>query len=200
MRIHEIIFKSRIWGKEIETMDRKIKITSLAFIFITFTTAAVYSKTDSDIFFSAAVTFGTISYHFVMRLAAGAAVNCIMHNRADYKKGWFRTYPFEKKVYEKLRVKSWKDKLPSYDRDIFSLKKHSFDELAQASCQAELVHEIIAVLSFLPLSAVPKFGAFPVFFITSLLAACFDMLFVIIQRYNRPRFAKLAAGESKTAH
>ena len=43
------------------------------------------------------------------------------------------------------------------------------------------------MLSFLPMAALVRFGAFWVFFITSLLAACYDGMFVIMQRHNRPR-------------
>ena len=35
------------------------------------------------------------------------------------------------------------------------------------------------------------FGVYPVFIITSILSAMFDMTFVIIQRYNRQRIVKL---------
>jgi hypothetical protein len=47
------------------------------------------------------------------------------------------------------------------------------------------------LLSFLPLLAAIPFGAFPAFLITSLAAACFDTVFVIMQRFNRPRLIKL---------
>ena len=59
-------------------------------------------------------------------------------------------------------------------------------------CHAELVHELIIVLSFTSLFFAIPFGALPVFLITALLAALFDGIFVIIQRYNRPRIAALA--------
>ena len=57
-------------------------------------------------------------------------------------------------------------------------------------CQAELVHETITVLSFVPVLFAIWFGQLPVFLITSLLAAAFDMQFVILQRFNRPRVIK----------
>lgn len=56
---------------------------------------------------------------------------------------------------------------------------------------AELVHEIIVVLSFVPILASIPFGGLVVFVITSVLAACFDAIFIAIQRYNRPRIVKL---------
>ena len=68
------------------------------------------------------------------------------------------------------------------------------------SCRlAELVHETIAVLSFLPIAAGVRFGAYPVFIITSVLAAACDMAFVIMQRYNRPRLIKLMELQKRKA-
>ena len=142
--------------------------------------------------FSAAITFGTMAFHIIMRLLVGTIVDCVMHNHADYNKKWFQLHPFEEKLYKKLKVKTWKDKLPTYDADTFSVQKKTFDEIAQATCQSEIVHEINVVVSFLPLFATFLFGSFMVFLITSVLAACFDLLFVIMQRYNRPRLVKLA--------
>ena len=81
--------------------------------------------------------------------------------------------------------------MPSYEPGLFDPSLHNWEEIAQAMCQAEIVHEVIAALSFLPLIAAIPFGALPVFVITSLLAACFDAMFVIMQRYNRPRIIKL---------
>ena len=146
---------------------------------------------EGDIFFSLAITFGTIAYHFVMRIFVGGIVHMIMHNKADYNKNRYKLRPFEEKLYKKLKVKNWKKKMPTYAPELFDVKKHSFDEIAQAMCQAEVVHECIAVFSFLPLVTVPVFGSFWVFLITSLLSACLDLSFAIIQRYNRPRIIKL---------
>lgn len=63
--------------------------------------------------------------------------------------------------------------------------------LAQVTCQAELGHETIVVLSFVPIVAGHWLGGYPAFIITSILAAMFDMMFVIMQRYNRQRILKL---------
>lgn len=144
---------------------------------------------------SFAVTFGTFFYHFAMRLVVGYAVNQIMSNQADYTKSWYQLRPFEERIYQLLKVKKWKTKMPTYDPSCFDPQLHSWDEIAQAMCQAELVHEVIAVLSFLPLLAAIPFGAFPVFFITSLLSAGFDLCFVIMQRFNRPRIIRLLEKE-----
>ena len=48
-----------------------------------------------------------------------------------------------------------------------------------------------SVLSFLPILAGIWFGEYPVFIVTSVLSAACDMVFVIMQRYNRQRVTKL---------
>jgi hypothetical protein len=83
------------------------------------------------------------------------------------------------------------DWFPTFEPNVFNPKLHTWDEIAQAMCQAELVHETIVILSFVPVAFSAVFGAFWVFLITSLCAAAFDLMFVIIQRYNRPRIIRL---------
>ena len=138
-----------------------------------------------------AITFGTCLYHFAMRLFVGYLVNRIMQNRADYRKPWYQLKHFEPNLYKLLQVKKWKGHMPTYDPCCFDPKLHSWEAIAQAMCQAEIVHEVIIVFSFLPLLAAIFFGAFPVFLVTSLLSAMYDSSFVIMQRYNRPRVVKL---------
>ena len=50
---------------------------------------------------------------------------------------------------------------------------------------------IIVLLSFLPLAFSLVFGSFPVFLITSILSAALDLVFVALQRCNRPRLMRL---------
>lgn len=159
--------------------------------------ALLYLYFGSGVLLTLAITFVTTAYHFDMRLLVGTIVNGIFHNRMDCTRKWFYLRPFEETLYAALRVKQWKGKLPTYAPEWFSLRRHSSEEIAQAMCQAEIVHEIIVVLSFLPLCAVPHFGAFGVFLVTSLLAAGFDLLFVVVQRYNRPRVLRLAGKRRK---
>ena len=159
---------------------------------LTILSVVVYIQTRSPAVLPLCITLGTIAYHFVMRLAVGLAFQIGMKNRADYHKSWYRQKHWEGKLYDRLRVRRWKGKLPTYESRFFDPKIHTWEEIAQAMCQAELVHESIVLLSFLPLAASIWFGEFPVFLITSLAAAALDLLFVILQRYNRPRVVRLA--------
>ena len=153
--------------------------------------AISYKVTSSGILLPLAITSGTIAYHFVMRLMVGLAFHATMRNKADYRKRWYQVSKREMAVYEKLKVKQWKRRMPTYDPSLFDPRLHTWEEIVQAMCQAELVHETIAVLSFLPILAGIWFGEYPVFIVTSVLSAACDIVFVIMQRYNRQRVTKL---------
>ena len=157
--------------------------------------SVLYMKTYYEVFLSLVITFGTISYHVVMRLLVGLAFCIVMKNRADYKKRWYHVSGDEMAVYARLNVKKWKRRMPTYNRTLFDPRLHTWEKIAQAMCQAELVHETIALLSFLPIIAGIWFGAYPVFVVTSVLAAGCDMLFVMMQRYNRQRIMTLLQRE-----
>ena len=151
----------------------------------------LYGRTEHGTALALAITFGTTSYHLVMRLVVGAVFDLLLKNHVDHRRRWFRVSEAEQAFYKKIKVKKWKGKMPAYDPGCFDRSIHTWDEIAQAMCQAELVHEVIMILSFLPILAAIRFGALFVFVATSVLAAGYDAMFVIMQRYNRPRIVKL---------
>ena len=81
--------------------------------------------------------------------------------------------------------------LPTYDPDTFDTKEKTVLEIVGATCQAELIHEIIMALSLLPMVLIPILGGAAALIITSVLAMLIDSAFVILQRYNRPKLVKL---------
>ena len=162
-------------------------VTSILTVLLCF--AFVYTRADWARV--AAISAGTTAYHFLMRLVEGFVIPRITGYRFDYRKSWFQPKKWESSLYRKLKVKQWKGHLPTYAPGQFSLKTNSTLQVIQNMCGAEVVHETIMVLSFLTLLLVPVFGEFPVFFITSLLSALFDSIFVIAQRYNRPRLVRI---------
>ena len=172
-------------------MAKRMKIIAIVSLLMTIVFGFSYINTNNDILFSLAITSGTIAYHFIIRLLVGGIVNFLMRNQADYTKKWYQVSTKEMKLYQKLKVKQWKNKMPTYDKDTFDISKHSWDEIIQATCQSELVHEINVVISFVPIIVSVWFGAFWVFFITSILSALFDLLFVFMQRFNRARILKI---------
>lgn len=150
---------------------------------------------EAGVWLSLAIASGTVAYHFLMRLIVGFVFNKVLNNTVDYTRGWFQVRSFELRFYNIIKVKRWKNKMPAYEPDVFSPKKHTWNEIAQAMGQAELVHETIIILSFVPIFMAIWWGALCVFLVTSICAALLDLSFVIMQRYNRPRVMRLARRE-----
>ncbi len=170
--------------------NKMILIT--AFLLLGFTISLpVFILTNNDIAKTVTITIGVTFYHFAMRLAVGTIVNSVMNNKADYTNAWFREKSFEDKLYRLIRVRKWKKHLPTYSPDTFDTNQKTVKEIVGATCQAEIVHEIIMVLSLLPIIFIPLLGGACALIITSVLAMLFDSLFVILQRYNRPKLIRI---------
>lgn len=179
-------------------MAKLMKFIAVLSVIATICFSVLYIYNSMPVFRSLAITFGTTAYHFGFRLIVGALFNFFMKNRADYTKKWYQVKAWEQKLYAKLKVKKWKNKMPTYDMDAFDVSKHSWDEIAQASCQSELVHETDIIFSFVPIIFSVWFGSLAVFIITSVLGALYDLMFVIMQRYNRPRILKMVNRSNKS--
>jgi hypothetical protein len=181
-------------------MAKKMILAAVLSLTGTALLTALFLKTACRLLLSLAITFGTASYHIIMRLLVGLSFQAVMQNRAEPGRQWYRVGKREMAVYETLKIKRWKRKIPTFDNARFNPQLHSWDEIAQAMCQAELVHETIMILSFLPIAEGIWFGMYPVFIITSVLAAGYDLMFVMTQRYNRQRIFSLLARKRGTVH
>ncbi len=171
---------------------KKIMYCVTAILTVLFLLSVIlYIKTNSVILFSLAITLGTTWYHFFMRLFVGLCFHAVFRGNMNHRHRWFREHRFEPSLYRFLRVKAWKKHIPTFDPKLYSLKEHTPIELVGATCQAEVVHETIFLLSFLPLFLIIPFGEPLVFILTSVIAALVDTVFIILQRFNRPRLLRL---------
>lgn len=171
-------------------MKKVMYVLTAIFIIETLLLYFVYSFTEINAFFSAFVTFLTFSYHFLMRLFVGFVVSLLPDKFRNYKIKLFAPRKIEKKIFKLLRVKKWKANIPTYNPESFSPETHTAEEIAAAMCGAELTHEIIVIFSFVPILFSIRFGVPAVFIITSVVAAIVDLIFVVVQRYNRPRVVR----------
>ena len=196
-------------------MAKKLKILTAIFCLLLIAFCTAYFLFKEGVFLSLAITAGTFFYHYTINnvnIKTDIIYNTIeklIHNpeeikkfinnlieianrnNIDYNKPWYKQRKFEIKLYQILKVKKWKKFMPTYAPANFSVKEKTVEQIIMASCQAELVHTVIVVLSFLPIVFSLFFNSFWVFFITSVFSALFDLCFVVIQRYNRPRLLKL---------
>lgn len=134
-------------------------------------------------------TFLTISYHLIMRWIVGNIIEPLLKINPNNK--WFHQTRFEKHFYKLLKVKQWKKHLPTYDLKLFDLKTQSIDSIIQHMCRAEVIHELMCILSLMPILFSLYFGDVLVFLITSIAAMTLELCFIIVQRYNRERLVKL---------
>lgn len=115
----------------------------------------------------------------------------------------FKSFKWEKNglIYEKLKIKKWKTKLPDASLvlnkiipNLYPTKrmKNSDKEktkiLIKESCVAEGTHKVVSILGFLCIYIWKSFGGVTV----AVAFYLFNVPFIIIQRYNRPRLKKLA--------
>lgn len=150
-----------------------------------------YLLTFSELWETVAISLGITFYHFSMRLAVGSLLDQKLRNEVDYHCAWFQERSFEPKLYAFAHVRIWKKHMPTFEADLFDLRTKNLESIVKATCQAEIVHEIIIVLSHLPILLGFAIGTWKVLIGTSVLAALIDLLFVMIQRYNRPRLVLL---------
>lgn len=138
------------------------------------------------------ITFLTVTYHLAMRLAVGEAVTLLYRNRDfNQKSPVFHIFRFEKKLYSILGVKGWGKKVLTAKPEQFDLRENSLESLLHNIYQAELVHIIIMLLSFVPIFLIIPYGAPAVFIATSVAACLVDLKYVMIQRCNRPQVMRI---------
>ena len=171
------------------SFPRVMKCTALVTLTVTAILALINHFFPREWLTAIAISTGTTFYHFAMRLAIGTIVPKLMPHPRRHK--WFLQRSFEPKLYKLLRVKQWKDHMPTYDPASFSLRENTLEQVINNCCVSEIVHEVIICFSFIPLLFTFLWGAFPIFLITSVLAAGIDGCFAIMQRYNRPRLVRI---------
>ena len=171
------------------SFPKVMKSTAAATLAVTVILALLNHFFPRDWLLSVAISTGTVFYHFAMRLIVGWIVPPCVKHPMDCR--WFQEKTWEQNLYRVLKVKRWKDRMPTYSPGSFSLKENTMQQIVDNCCVAEAVHEVIVLFSFVPLGFACWWGTFPVFLITSLLAAAFDGCFVIMQRYNRPRLIRI---------
>lgn len=150
---------------------------------------------DNDVLLWIGVTCFTIMYHLWLRIIMGNVSKLL---KIQYTMPFFKERSFEKKLYKFFKVKKWKGKALTYNPELFSLKDYSLTEIANTMCKAETDHLINVGISLSTLLFALIWGQLWIFLITAIFAIAFDMQFVFIQRYNRPRVVRLINRQSKT--
>lgn len=174
-------------------MAVKFLTASIGLLFLIF---FYLSKTRaSSRYRAASVMLGTAFYLCLIRHGSGDLVRQLRKTPWNYQNAWFCEKSWEQPLYRILRVRRWKDYLPTNRPEDFDLEQHSIDYIINTSCRSEVVHEIIIVASFgiliIPLTMSDGRRYFWLFFLTAVVSALIDSIFTIVQRFNRPRLINL---------
>lgn len=172
---------------------KTIYIISTGCLVFMFTFFKLFLDTQEDPCLFLGILFMTAAYHLIVRLVIGTFADGALENGIDPENHWFADSDAEQAAYRAIGVKRWKNKLPTPDAWKFSIKRRSLEDVIAESCRTEVVHEAGAVASLLTVLLTIPFGYLWFFILTAAIGAVFDLVFVMIQRYNRPRLMRAAA-------
>lgn len=141
-------------------------------------------------FASTFVSFELLIFHLCPPFCA-LLLFLITRNRNYKKSKYFWGTKSEQRFYNFIKVKHWKNHALTYDDRIFRGKNFSKENLILSMTQSELVHEMIFLFSFFPITMSNSFGHFGLLLILCSIFALSNLPFIFIQRYNRPRVLKM---------
>lgn len=112
----------------------------------------------------------------------------------------YRSFRFEQdgRIYDKLHIRKWQNKLPNMSKilpfmmpakNLSGDYKKRLPRMLQETCVAELIHTLNCFVGLYCLKLYPGVGGV---IILILYVVLFNLPFIIIQRYNRPRLMRLA--------
>lgn len=157
----------------------------------------------------------TITRQFMIVLRCTVVWGILAHVLGELlPRRWFRwdRFPYrccawerEGRIYERLGIRRWKDRLPDKSKHT----KRTFTKtmvghtdpvqltrFLQETCVAELVHWCLMLMAVYMYFHVPTtFGA-----VASMLYGLSNLPFIMIQRYNRPRLCRILRTVRRVRH
>ena len=141
----------------------------------------------------------SVLYVLTLGIAAHFIGEAIPARLFAYDRFPFRSYRWERegKIYDRLHIRAWKDKMPDMSRIMKDMvpkrvgiapNSQAVRRLVQETCRAEIVHWALCALA-------PVIILFWKNWIGVVLVAVViicNLPFILIQRYNRPALAALA--------
>lgn len=136
----------------------------------------------------------------VVGLLAHVLGEALPRRAFDHEKFPYKAYAWEREgaIYNRAAIQRWKNKLPDKSRFVKSTVEKSFrgdhsadhvERLLQETCVAEFVHWALLALSPLFLLVLSS----PLGIFLTVLYGLSNIPFIMIQRYNRPRLARMYA-------
>lgn len=139
-----------------------------------------------------------ILYHFGLRIFMGKVTKRFNIN---YNHPWYKHRRFEEWIYKCIMIRKWKDKVLTFEPELYDVKNRTLDQLATTMSKSELDHWINEIISMVSILFALLWGQWAIFISTAVIAMLFDAQFIVVQRYNRPIVLKLIERQkARAAH
>ncbi len=162
-------------------------IISLSCIVLMFVFLALFVRSKNGVMLIFGVIMLNAGYQVITRLLVGTICEGIFENGINSSAEWFKTSEAEERLYGFLGIKYLKRNLPKFERTDFSLTRQSLQDIMDTGCEIEVEHEVNILISMLGMLLTVPFGQTWVFVVFAVGAVLYDLLFIAVQRYNRPR-------------
>lgn len=162
-------------------------IFSVVFIVLMFVFLALFVRSGNEVMLIIGIVMLNAGYQVITRLLVGSICEGIFENGINSSSDWFKTSEFEERFYGSVGIKYLKRALPKCERTDFSLRRQSIQDIIDAGCEIEAEHEINIGVSMLGILFAVPFGYTWVFIVFAAVAVLYDLVFIAVQRYNRPR-------------
>lgn len=124
---------------------------------------------------------------------------CIRPEHMDWNRFPYSIYAFEKdgRIYRKIGIHHWQNKVPDMSRifpkmmppkRMVGTSTGALRRMIQETCTAELIHGLLCLTGFYCIALWPGNGGI---ILSVLNVVLFNLPFMLIQRYNRPRLLRL---------
>lgn len=161
-------------------------------ILVLLTIIFAYLSTDDDSATQAlAILTGYIALHLVIWMLAAIIVVGIMQNQANDQCFWFREQPWEPHFFRLIKIRKWKQLLPTYAPQYYDFVSIPPVKLLGIISQTEVVHEMAALLVLLSLIGIHWLGYAEIIATLATIDFVINITYVFLQRYNRMRLRRL---------
>lgn len=162
-------------------------IFSAVFIVLMFVFLALFVRSRNEVMLIIGIVMLNAGYQVITRLLVGSICEGIFENGINSSSNWFKTSEFEERFYSSMGIKYLKRALPKFERTDFSLRRQSIQDVIDTGCEIEAEHEMNIGVSMLGILIAIPFGHTWLFIIFAAAAVLYDLVFIAVQRYNRPR-------------
>ncbi len=172
---------------------RTLYILSGTCVVMMFVFMALFVRSHNNAMLIIGIIMLNVSYQLITRLLVGLICDGFFENGINSSAEWFETTDYEERFYSLVGIKYLKRNLPKFERTDFSLTRRSIQDIIDAGCEIETEREITIAVSMLGMLISIPFGNLWIFAVTTSVAVVYDLLFVAVQRYNRPRLERVQA-------